>query len=681
MTKRILVPTESIPAEAGAVRWAADEANRSEAELLLLRIVETNGNGNGEHPHVRAVADSELTAVAQRLAGSRGRGLTVEASDVADAIVHVAEAEDADLIVVGNAGMRGRKDFLLKNVPNRISHMARCNVVLVNTIHGDDEPLRPHFHHHNEPPVVPADPSMFEGRMVGRAAKIGRVIAVLGIREELLRRHGGDLEREAKLLVKALQKLGPTFEKLGQMLSTRPDLLPREFIDELSTLQDDVPPLAHADVVRVMEQELHVPLEDVFQSVDPDPIAAGTIAQVHRAVLGNGDPVVIKVQRPTAEEDMCKDLALLKLFAERARGMKSFEQIIDLPAIIDHLSESLQRELDFTREAANIERMRAQLESFSRLEVPRVHTDYTTHRLLVMEEVGGVPLLQAPASPARTEAASQLLESFYLQILTAGFFHADPHPGNLKWWNDKVYLLDFGMVGEIDSHTRDLLSFLLMAFWHEDIPFLGDVILMLAERHGTIDTETFQHDLTELVDRYRHKALEQLQIGPLMQDLTQLCVSTGIRLPASLAFIGKALGQVQLATAQLEPGLDPFAVAGRFFTRRLTTEVRDMVGPERLVYNARKLRLRFNNLIESLERMSGARPGWEPKLVLGGTERLEDTIRRAGRRLASAFVSGAAFLVCGLTAAVGHVAAWVPSVFGVVGGVFALFLFVDVVRR
>jgi ubiquinone biosynthesis protein len=681
VTKRILVPTESIPAEAGAVRWAADEANRSDAELLLLRVVESNGNGNGEHRHVRAVADSELTAVAQKLAGGRGRGLTVEASDVADAVVHVAETENADLIVVGNVGMRGRKDFLLKNVPNRISHMARCNVVLVNTIHGDDEPGRPHFHHHNEPPVVPADPSMFEGRMVGRAAKIGRVIAVLGIREELLRRHGGDLEREAQLLVKALQKLGPTFEKLGQMLSTRPDLLPREFIDALSTLQDNVPPLAHADVVRVMEQELHVPLEDVFQSVDPDPVAAGTIAQVHRAVLGNGDPVVIKVQRPTAEEDMCKDLALLKLFAERARGMKSFEQIIDLPAIIDHLSESLQRELDFTREAANIERMRAQLESFSRLEVPRVHTDYTTHRLLVMEEVGGVPLLQAPASPARTEAASQLLESFYLQILTAGFFHADPHPGNLKWWNDKVYLLDFGMVGEIDSHTRDLLSFLLMAFWHEDIPFLGDVILMLAERHGAIDTEAFHHDLAELVDRYRHKALEQLQIGPLMQDLTQLCVTTGIRLPASLAFIGKALGQVQLATAQLEPGLDPFAVAGRFFTRRLTTEVRDMVGPERFVYNARKLRLRFNSLIDSLERLSGARPGWEPKLVLGGTERLEDTIRRTGRRLASAFVSGAAFLVCGLTAAVGHVAVWVPSVFGAVGGVFALFLLVDVLRR
>ncbi len=601
MARRILVATDLSETASEAVRWAADNARPDESELLLLRVVEREPDADhpaphGHHAHL-AQPDPELTTTAQRIGGPRARGLVVTSHDPADAIVHVAEAERVDLIVCGNVGMRGRKEFLLHNVPNRVSHMAHCSVVLVNTMR-DDPDGHPHFHHHREPPVVPADPEMFEGRMMGRAAEIGRAIASLGVREAFVAKRRGDLQREARLLRELLEKLGPTFEKLGQMLSTRPDLLPKEFIDELSTLQDDVPPLTRAEVVRVMEEELHVPWEDVFDSIQPDPIAAGTIAQVHRATLGDGVHVVVKVQRPTAEEEMCKDLALLQLFGERARGKEGFEQIIDLPAIIDHLSESLQRELDFTREAQNIEHMRGVLETFSRLDVPHVYTQYSTHRLLVMEEVQGVPLMESEASDERSEAARQLVESYYQQVMTAGFFHADPHPGNLMWWRDKIYLLDFGMVGEIDERTRELLGFLLLAFWHEDVPFLGDVILMIAERHGTVDEEAFRAELADLVHRYRHLALEQFQMGPMLQDLTEMCVRHDIRMPSSLAFIAKAFGQMQLAAAAMDPGIDPFAVAGRFFTRQLTTRVRDMMGPQRFIYGAQKVRLRLYSVLE-----------------------------------------------------------------------------------
>ncbi|HYL71599.1 MAG TPA: AarF/UbiB family protein, partial [Candidatus Dormibacteraeota bacterium] len=624
--------------------------------------------------------DSQLTSMAHELVGTRGRGLVVEATDPAEAIVHIAEQERVDLIVCGNVGMRGRKEFLLHNVPNRVSHMARCSVVLVNTAGAGDEGRRPHFHRHRDAPTVPADPAQYEGQMLGRAAEIGRVVAALGVREVFTARRRHDVEREARLLRESLEKLGPTFEKLGQMLSTRPDLLPREFIAELATLQDDVPPLSQADVVRVMEEELHVPWEDVFESIDPQPVAAGTIAQVHRAVLAGGDHVVVKVQRPSAEEDMGKDLALLQLFGQRARGRVGFEQIVDLPAMIDSLTESLQRELDFMREAQNLERMREVLEPFSRLDVPRVYADYTTHRLLVMEDVEGVPLLQSQPSPERSEAATQLVESYYQQVLTAGFFHADPHPGNLMWWHDKIYMLDLGMVGEIDDQIRELLGFLLLAFWREDVTFLSDVILMLAEHHGSVEEETFSAELAELVHRYRHLALEQFQMGPMLQDLTELCVRHGIRMPASLALIGKALGQMQLAAASMDPGIDPFAVAGRFFARRLTTNVRDLLGPQRLFYNAEKMRLRFNALLASLEKLTGARPGFEPRVVFSGTERLENTIRRAARRLALSFAGTGSFLVCGLTASFGHVPVWVPALFGALGGIFAAIFLLDLVR-
>src|SRR5207253_10594982 len=164
-----------------------------------------------------------------------------------------------------------------------------------------------------------------EGRLLGRAVHIGRVMAKYGLREQ---RSDGDLRDRARNLRHALEELGPTFAKLGQILSTRPDLLPPEFIDELSTLQDQVPPLTEAEVVAVMEEELGVPWEDVFESIDPAPLAAGTIGQVHRARLENGACVVIKVQRPTARDDIMRDLGLLELFAEKAAERPALRDLV-----------------------------------------------------------------------------------------------------------------------------------------------------------------------------------------------------------------------------------------------------------------------------------------------------------------------------------------------------------------
>src|SRR5947199_9297394 len=199
-----------------------------------------------------------------------------------------------------------------------------------------------------------------EGRLLGRAARIAKVMTKYGLKE----RGSADvpLRERAKNLRHALEELGPTFAKLGQILSTRPDLLPPEFIQELSTLQDQVPPLTEAQVVQVMEQELGVPWEDVFESIETKPMAAGTIAQVHKATLADGSRVVAKVQRPTAEGDIMQDLGLFKLFAEKTEGRPAFRQVIDMPAIVQHLSDSLKRELDFTQEFSNIERMRTVLE-------------------------------------------------------------------------------------------------------------------------------------------------------------------------------------------------------------------------------------------------------------------------------------------------------------------------------
>src|SRR5207253_804466 len=247
-----------------------------------------------------------------------------------------------------------------------------------------------------------------EGRLLGRAVHIGRVMAKYGLREQ---RSDGDLRDRARNLRHALEELGPTFAKLGQILSTRPDLLPPEFIDELSTLQDQVPPLTEAEVVSVMEEELGVPWEDVFESIDPQPLAAGTIGQVHTATLEGGERVVVKVQRPGARDEIMRDVGLLRLFAEKTESREALRRIVDLPAVVEHLASSLQRELDFEQEATNIDRMHEVLEPFSRLDAPHVHHRFTSKRLLVMELIPGGPVREAPQGPERTEAAAQLLEA------------------------------------------------------------------------------------------------------------------------------------------------------------------------------------------------------------------------------------------------------------------------------
>lgn len=631
---RVLAATDRSATAERAVAWAGELAARYEAELVLLQVLAPDADA--------AAAERSLSTLARQLAGERGRAAVRAADDPPQAIVEAAEAEGADVLVVGNAGMRGRKQFLLGNVPNRISHAARCTVVIVNTTDGAR-------------PVPPGDGEDARERpLLGRAAQIARVIGTL----RLGARDAPDRERAQRLRA-ALDELGPTFAKLGQILSTRPDLLPPAFTEELASLQDRVTPLTEAEVVAVMEQELRVPWEDVFASIDPVPLAAGTIGQVHRAVLESGDRVVVKVQRPTAGAEIMRDLDLLELFAEQAAGRPGLRGVIDIPALVEHLASSLRRELDFRAEAANLERMRAVLEPYDRLAVPALHAELSTARLLVMEEVGGVPVRDAPDTPARREAARQLLEAFYRQVLTEGFFHADPHPGNLRWWQDRVWFLDLGMVGEVAPELRPQLVVLLLAFWREDPAMLAEVLTALAGEAPprTLDSAALEAELADFIGRFRGGSLREIRLGPMLEGMTEIAARHGIRLPAALALSGKAFGQMQLALTELDPELDPFAVISAFLLRGVRERVLAQADPERLFYEGQKLRLRLGRLLDAVERAAGARPGASLQVEVVGTEGIETAIDRAGRRLALAGLAGAAVVAALLSGRAAGVAA------------------------
>jgi len=682
--RRVMVGTDRSNTADQAVRWAAQFADRYGADLFVVQVIvpqhpSTTEFGTAEHTRAAAAKD-ELIGFVHQLVGERGHAFVVMDEDPALAIVRAAEQETIDVLVVGNAGMAGRKEFLLGNVPNRISHNSRCTVVIVNTQLLADALTAESADIMFSQPAQPVS----ESPMGARAVKIATVMAKHGVQEFLSKPAQSDTatrRQQAKRLRAALEELGPTFSKLGQVLSTRPDLLPAEYIEELAMLQSHVPPMSESEVVRVAEQELRVPWEDVFESIDPKPLAAGTIAQVHRATLETGDRVVVKVQRPTARAEIEQDLALLEIFAQKVGRRPALNQVVDMEAVFKHLSTSLQRELDFRQEIENISRMQMVLADYDRLAVPSVYRDLSTGRLLVMEEIQGIQIAHAPDGPERAEVARQLLESFYKQIIVDGFFHADPHPGNLMWWKGRIYLLDFGMVGAVDANVREHLLLLLMALWKEDTVFLSDVILMMAGSldRSDLDVAQFQSDIGEMISKYRKAVLADMQIGPLLQEMSAIGVRHGVPLPASLTLAAKALAQVQLATAQLDPKLDPYDVAGKFLMRSMLKRLGATLDPRALVYQSQKLKVRAERVVEAIEHLIGARPG--QKLVVNfKANTLEDTVRRTGRRLAVGLTAAASILASGLTATSATAADWVSVSFGIVAALLIVGLVLDLVR-
>lgn len=683
--KKILVGTDRSESADKAARWAARMAAGYQAELLVLQVIvpPIEGSVDGQLEVKQAGAMEQLKGFVEELAGPKAQARVVVDGHPADVLLRVAEEEKVDVIVVGNAGMAGRKQFLLGNIPNRISHNAHCSVIIVNT--AGPSPSAPGTARPGKVSRDGAKGPGWEGRLLRRGLRIARVLTKAGLQDALKKSSPGDeaalLERAQRFRI-ALDELGPTFAKLGQILSTRPDLLPPTLIEELAKLQEGVTPLTEAEVVAVMERELQVPWEDVFASIDPNPLAAGTIAQVHRATLETGERVVVKVQRPNAERDIMLDLGLLEMFAKKASGRPAFSLVFDLPAIIRHLSESLRRELDFRQEARNIERMREVLAPFSRLAVPRVYQEYSTARVLTMEEVQGIPVRQAPEGRPRTDAGRQLLESFYHQVFTEGFFHADPHPGNLKWWNDKVYFLDLGMVGELGPEVRELLLMLILAFSQGDIQFLPEVVLQLAGVEGGEEDRTaFRQDLDQFLQRYRTFSLKDIQLGPMLQEMTQLAVRHRVRLPASLALVGKAFAQMQVAATTLDPTLDPFSMAGSFVLKSTVRQFAGAFDLKKLFYEVQKARTRFVRLLEAIEAATGARPGSKLQVQFRGTEQLERTISQGATWLALALVVSGAMIGTAVTAVSSDLPWAVPAGIALAGFIVALALLVKTVRR
>ena len=384
-----------------------------------------------------------------------------------------------------------------------------------------------------------------------------------------------------------LQDLGPTFVKFGQVLSTRPDLIPQDLIDELANLQEQVPPFDSDEAVRAVEQELRGPIDTLFREFDRDPIAAGSLAQVHRAVGMDGTELAVKIRRPDAVRNVERDLALMADLASAAERHLPELAVFDPVGLVKHFSRTIRRELNFRREGRTAEEFRRLFRDDATLYVPEVREKLTTDAVLTMTYVDGCRADDFDAIEKLPITKSQLASNgahiFLKQAFEFGMFHGDPHPGNIRVRSDgAVALLDFGMIGQLDDVKRDQLTDLFLAIERQDVKRVVALAKQMGSASRSIDEVLLRADARDFVDTYFDVPLEQLKVGAMLMDLVSILANHGLRLPADFLLLIRAFVTLEGLGRSLDP---TFNMATEFapYIERL---VKDRYSPRRLLERA-----------------------------------------------------------------------------------------------
>ncbi len=417
----------------------------------------------------------------------------------------------------------------------------------------------------------------------------GDLASGLGVEAEIARPAGRSKETapRAEELARDLEQLGPTFIKIGQLLSTRADLLPVEYIEALSRLQDDVLPFPFAEVERIVSEELGLRISKAFADFEATPLAAASLGQVHRATLRDGRAVAVKVQRPGIREQIAEDLDSFKEIAQLLDRHADAGRLYQLEKVVDEFRKTILRELDYRLEAQNLVSLRENLRDFDRILVPEPVEDYTTSRVLTMEFVSGrkitalSPLTKLEIDGA--QLAEELHRAYLKQILIDGFFHADPHPGNVFLTDDgRLALIDLGMVARISGDMQESLLKLLLAVSDGRGDEAADRAAVIGEKLETFDETEFRRRVAELVGALQHARLEQIQIGRVVLEVSRLSANAGMRLPPELAMLGKTLLHLDEIGRTLDPTFDPNASVRRNAARLMQRRMAKSASPANL---------------------------------------------------------------------------------------------------
>ena len=350
---------------------------------------------------------------------------------------------------------------------------------------------------------------------------------------------------------RVLEELGPSFIKLGQLMSTRADIFPTEYIEEFTKLQDQVPPVSFSDIKRVIEQELGRPLEEIFEEFTPKSMAAASVAQVHLAKLFSGEAVAVKVIRPDIDKEIRKDIRLMYAMAKRAEKISEIARVIGAVNLVTEFERVIFKELDMFIEAGNIDKFANNFEADDEIYIPKVHWDHTTKSVLTMEHIPGIKMDQVDVIRAHDidpkDIAMIGLRSFSRQLMEFGLFHADPHSGNtIVMFDGRVSLVDFGITGYLDDETMHQIAFLFLGYAEHDYDMVMDALLgagLIDEE--TMDLKNFRRDLKDMSESFYGRSLQTVSVRDVYEQIIQLIYKYKIRLPRNLLLLFKTFIQTE----------------------------------------------------------------------------------------------------------------------------------------
>jgi ubiquinone biosynthesis protein len=370
-----------------------------------------------------------------------------------------------------------------------------------------------------------------------------------------------------------LEAMGPTYVKLGQVLSGRPDLLPVAYISALTRLQDRVKPFPYAEVEQIVEEDLQVRISKAFSRFDPDPMAAASLGQVHTAALRDGREVVVKVQRPGIAKQIPEDFEVLKEIAEFFDAHTEVGRKHRFCAMLEEFRLTIQQELDYELEAKNLAAVRENLKDFELIQIPQPVPDYCARRVLTMEYVSGTKITKmSPVAHLDVDGAvlaEELFKAYLKQVLVDGLFHADPHPGNVFLTDDgRIALIDLGMVGTTTPSMQEQLLKVLIAIGEGRAEQAAEVIIVMSEKDEEFDPVPFKKRITQVMTANQRKGLKDINVGRTLLELTGTAADMGLFVPSELTLLGKTLLQLDEVGKILDPEFDPNAAI-----RRNATEI------------------------------------------------------------------------------------------------------------
>jgi ubiquinone biosynthesis protein len=510
-------------------------------------------------------------------------------------------------------------------------------------------------------------------RDLGRLREIAGVLARHGF-GELLQRTGlaslvpgkkaeSNDPRLSLRVRQVFEELGPTFVKLGQLLSTRPDLLPADLIDELRRLQDDVPPLPFDEMKIAIESELGAPISEMFSMFDERPLASASIGQVYRALLRTDEgevAVVVKAQRPNIGPTIDRDIDLLYWFARLLERSVPESRMYSPVRLVEEFDRAIRAELDFALEADNADRFASNFAELSTVRFPRVYREYSSRKAITMGYFDGRNLFDAVADGASAERiAKNAVQIVVKMIFEHGFFHADPHPGNILVLGTReepvLGLVDLGLVGRLSPRLRDRLVDLLVAAGTRDARAISDALFTIGKPTKKVDRMAFETEITRLSDKYLGRRLGDVPFSDLIRDLANASQRYGMETPPELLMVGKAVMTVEGIARQIYPALNiveemrPYfteIVGHRYSPERLTTDMLHIAS--RFANAATEFPARADDILEDL-RQGRMSIDVRQTSLMRATERL-------GRRIFSGLVVASLIATGGLLLAHEHAA-------------------------